>query len=427
MAAISRSPGASLTRYAQRRFAVSDLQPHFDKDFRCIGPACEDMCCDVWNVFLDKRTYEKYQTSPDLRAIADQHFVHITEAPTDSKYALVNFPGPSRICPFLAEDRWCNIHKEHGPAYLPPVCHTYPRVQRSSGSLTRNLLHLSCPEAARLVLLQKEFVPIDRNVDDNRPRLQRFLRMTEQPAKSNGSTHNSDILTFAILLVQDRAYQPWERLFMLGMFSQRLAALSLKNQTKMIPTALADFAGMVKHMRLQSVMDSVPAQTTAQLSAVIEVVHRIQTKKVVSARTLECLRDFISGVRYDASLPIDAMAPAYAEAYERYYKPFFDQHPFILENYLSNYLLRTQFPLGPVPAGEPQTPLTAFFLMCLQFAVIKGLLIGMAGHYREAFSTDHVVKLIQCFSKQVEHSADLLDGLNKNLITAGGFALLLKN
>jgi lysine-N-methylase len=135
----------------------------------------------------------------------------------------------------------------------------------------------------------------------------------------------------------------------------------------------------------------------------------------------------MKGIGYDASLPIDSMVPAYVEAYERYYQPFFANHPYIMENYLSNYIFRTQFPNGPAPEGERNNPTTAYHLMCLQYSVIKGALIGMAGHYREAFGAEHVVKLVQSFSKSAEHSQRFLRGINHELTGAAGMALLLKN
>jgi lysine-N-methylase len=63
--------------------------------------------------------------------------------------------------------------------------------------------------------------------------------------------------------------------------------------------------------------------------------------------------------------------------------------------------------------------------------VIDGLLIGMAGHYREAFGSDHVITLIQSFSKAVEHNPTYLKEMSdfvrgRNLTDNRGIAILLK-
>ena len=418
-----RQPGYS------KELTVSDLQPRYDREFRCIGPECEDLCCRVWNVFIDKATYDKYQSIPKLRPLVDAHLVQITKAQTNSKFAQINFPAPAHTCPFLAEDQWCGIHKEFGPSYLSPICDTYPRVQETAEGVATKPLYLSCPEAARLILFQPNFVEFERNTNDDRPRLQQFLRMAEQPQKNNGTArkHFSHARTFALLLIHDRSYPLWQRLFILGLFSKRLTEVFAAKQFDVLPQVFTEYAQIVKNDRLRPVMEMIPQQTPAQLSAVIQALHRLQTEHAGFPRIQECIRDFMKGVQYDASTPIETMSSAYMEAYERYYQPFIQKHPYLMENYLSNYIFRTQFPSGPVPEGEPNNPTTAYFLMCLQYAVIKGALIGMAGYYREAFGAEHVVKLVQSFSKSVEHSSMFLRGLNHDLTGAGGMALLLKN
>jgi len=413
----------------EEELSLPDLQPHYEKEFRCIGPECEDLCCRTWNVYFDKATYEKYQAISQLRSVAEQHLVRIQDAVTDSRYAQLVFPAPSHTCPFLTTERWCSVHRDFGPAYLSPICHSYPRVQEPLNGMTAKPLHLSCPEAARLVLFQKNLVPVERNDADDRPRYQRFLRKADQSAKTNGNPqkHYSDVQTFSLLLIHDRAYPLWQRLFLLGMFSRRISEVFTANDWAYLPGLLAEFAEIVKLNRLGASMEGIPVQTAAQLAAVVEVAHRLQNRNTWFVRMQECIQDFIRGIRYDANLPMEAMAPAYAEAHDRYYRPFVEQHPSIMENYLSNYIFRTQFPRGPIPPGEPNTPLTSYFLMCLQYAMIKGLLIGMAGHYREQFGAEHVVKLVQSFSKMVEHSSEFLRGLKLDLASPSGMALLLKN
>jgi lysine-N-methylase len=408
---------------------LSDLQPHYDKEFRCIGPECEDLCCRTWNVFVDRATFDKYQAVPALKPLADAHLVQISHAQTDSRYAQIQFPAPSHTCPFLAPDQWCSIHRDYGPGYLAPICHTYPRVQREFDGMTEKPLYLSCPEAARLILFQPNFVPIERNTKDDRPRLQQFLRMAEQPAKDNSNQRKnlSHARTFSLLLIQDRSYPLWQRLFMLGLFSKRLAEVFAARQFNLLPQVFTEYAQIVRDNRLRSLMETIPVQATAQLNAVIQVLHRLQSEHAGLSRVQECIQDFMRGIQYDPSASMETMASSYSEAYERYYAPFVEKHPFVMENYLSNYIFRTQFPEGPVPPGERNDPTATFYRMALQYAMIKGALIGMAGHYREAFGAEQVVKLVQSFSKSAEHSAQFLRGLNSELAGSAGLALLLKN
>jgi lysine-N-methylase len=70
-------------------------------------------------------------------------------------------------------------------------------------------------------------------------------------------------------------------------------------------------------------------------------------------------------------------------------------------------------------------------LMVTQYALVYGLLVGMAGHAREAFGEEHVVRLVQSFSKTVEHSPSYLKEINQLIASRGlgdpeGIATLLR-
>jgi lysine-N-methylase len=56
-------------------------------------------------------------------------------------------------CPMLGEDRLCRIQAELGEGLLSHACATYPRIVHEIGGVEEKALTLSCPEAARLVLL----------------------------------------------------------------------------------------------------------------------------------------------------------------------------------------------------------------------------------------------------------------------------------
>jgi len=121
------------------------------------------------------------------------------------------------------------------------------------------------------------------------------------------------------------------------------------------------------------------------------------------------------------------------EAEARCCRPFFERHPHVLENYLLNYVYRTLFPFGREASAHhtPQSVFGEYLLMVMQFVLINGLLIGMAGRYREEFGEAHVVKLVQSFSKAVEHNPSYLKEINKfiedrKLGTLEGLVILLK-
>ena len=103
------------------------------------------------------------------------------------------------------------------------------------------------------------------------------------------------------------------------------------------------------------------------------------------------------------------------------------EHEYILENYLVNYVFKNLFPLS----GEKRI-FDNYVMLIVHYAMIKLLLIGMAGYHKENFSVDHVLKLIQSFAKTIEHNNAYLKNVS-DLLRANKFntmpymAILIKN
>ncbi len=51
---------------------------------------------------------------------------------------------------------WCGIHRDYGADFLGDACHFYPRITRGVGQTTLTTASLSCPETARLMLLEAD-------------------------------------------------------------------------------------------------------------------------------------------------------------------------------------------------------------------------------------------------------------------------------
>ena len=106
----------------------------------------------------------------------------------------------------------------------------------------------------------------------------------------------------------------------------------------------------------------------------------------------------------------------------------------MLENLLTDMVFHTSFPFGAELINPETTvqPVRQFADLAVVFALIKGLLIGVAGSHREAFSFDHVVQTIQVIVKRFGHtpefrnySQELLN--SKGLNDAQGLTMLLRN
>jgi len=216
----------------------------------------------------------------------------------------------------------------------------------------------------------------------------------------------------------------------LGLFCKRLDELVSSRMQALVPRLLREYAEALLEGKLRPLLDGIPEQRPLQLRLVSEVIERhlaLQINDRGHERFRECVQDFLKGIEWNEVGPVESCISAFAEARQRYYEPFMQAHPFILENYLVNQVFKTRFPFGVNHRGEPNTPQNEFLVMSVLFAAINGLLIGIAGHNREGFATTHVVKLVQSFSKAVEHCPEFLPTLDPKLGGGAGMAQLLKN
>lgn len=408
------------------------IRPTYAESFRCIGPACEDSCCAGWGVSIDQATYEKYQTIPagPLRTLIDQNIVRAAEG-TDGAipgaFAQIQMPR-SLACPFHNAERLCQIQVEHGESYLSHTCTTFPRTTYVIDELEEKTLTVSCPEAARLVLLNP------RLLAPNGKGAKHVL--WDDAARSHPAlrTYFWPIREFTVSLLRNRAYPLWQRMFLLGTFCRRLNAVVRGDLDRGFPALLGDFKAAVERGSLRASIETIPADLALQLEMVLKLVKLRVGGVFLSARLRECLNAFIRGVGSGEATTIESQSALYAAAYERYYAPFFLKHPYILENLLVNTIFRKLFPCGAKLfdlAAKPE-PAKEYALLATEFALIKGLLIGVAGGHREAFSAEHVVQTVQTAFKHFEHNPDFLVKAQqllaeKKLDDARGLTMLLRN
>jgi lysine-N-methylase len=320
------------------------------------------------------------------------------------------------------------LQQQYGDDFLAEICATYPRNAHRIDGLLEQPLSLSCIEAARLVLQNPQLMP---RYALGPSTYSRFLNMPGQAVSQTGNQFRYfwDVREFCLLLVQDRSYPLWQRLFILGAFCKRLGEQVGSRQFALVPKLLHDYAEITSSGKLRSAMEEIPIRAHAQLEMVMQVaLGYLRQHKPGLCRIHEYLQEFLQGIGYQPEATPEVCTLHYVEAYTHYYRPFMEQNPFLLENYLINHIFRVVFPFGQVPAQSFEHPQREYLQVCLEVAVIKGLLIGIAGHHREAFGTEHVVKLIQALAKAMEHDPRITETINwKTLSDTSCVAALLKN
>ena len=449
------------------------LRPTFADRFRCIGSDCEETCCQEWNVPIDQATYEKYQNLPDvpLSALIKASVSgpeEGAEPPKPSAYGKIRMNADNR-CPMLSESNLCRVHSECGEDLLSHVCATYPRVLHYVGPVEEKSLSLSCPEAARRVLLDPNLFKPDLQTPAASPADLLSRDATDTDLRGNAlqasRLHNAaaahrtslpgawqivvpegtkgvqlllayfwPIRETVLALIRNRNYPLWQRMFMLGVFSRRMDSIAQGELNRTVPEFLGDFEASVAAGGLTVAMDALPVDREAQLDLVLQLAGMLLHRSNVRPRFVECVNAFTAGIGNGPGATLESLAAQYAIAHDQYYAPFMASHPHIMENYLINTIIRCIFPFGR-EAAQPDSTSTMthqFALLTAQFALMKGLMIGVAGFHREALTTAHVVHTFQTSSKHFEHHPEFLKQAYALLVEtrmdgARGLAVLLRN
>jgi len=405
---------------------------HFHQ-FRCIADRCPDTCCAGWQVNVDKSTYEKYQTCSDpLLGNKLKEFVTINELTrTDEAHAV--FQTVNSRCVFLS-DQLCGIQTRLGEEYLGKVCDTFPRVNKSVNGLVEGSLDLSCPEAARIALLDPE--PI------------RFFH-TEHGA-SRLHHFSSAPRNFIPAVLQNRRHTVAQRMILVALVCDKLDEVAKNESRETVADVLEGFRLAIdhdlfkEHLRESEIERTELARiglsrTEPGLKLVLELLVSRVNLDFVSPRFMDLYRNFAEGLEIQASSTTTEISLRYQSAYENYYAPLMRQHEHIMEHYLVNYAYKTSFPNGTHALNQylrsrtELNPIAAqYLLMAAHYSVIVAASVGLSAFYKSAFGLNHVVDVIQTCSKTLEHCttypARVLDILiRKGIRNASGMAALTRN
>jgi lysine-N-methylase len=419
---------------------VKRLQPRSYHAFRCIGAACEDTCCVGWIVNVDKPTYEAYQRCDDPELSPRLHgLVTIrTDSTSDDNYARINLNGPS--CPFLAEG-WCAIQKKLGEEYLPSMCSAYPRVMNVVDDVLQRSLDLSCPEAARIVLLDPD--PMQFDEEEGPPRDPRLAHLSVLRT-SNGNSdkpygHFREIRGFVIWILQYRAFPLWKRLVILGSLCDQLQELAANGRNSEAPEVLDAYREGMERDLSGRALNAYSPQSAAQLELVLELIVGRISSDFTAPPLLACYQKFMQAMEWTVESSMNDIGRRYASAHAQHYEPFMTRHQHILEHYLVSYVHRTLFPLGPQESTRglsihniANTISDQCQVMLVHYAIIQTLLIGMAAFHQAEFGTTHAILVIQSFTKAFEHSPSFPERslkilAGKGLKSCAALATLIRN
>lgn len=407
---------------------IKVLVPKYVMDFHCIGDQCEDTCCKNWCIDIDEKTLKKYKECNDKK-IRDKFLKNINKYVSKNgkiySKIVLNSDG---ICPFLSDEKLCGIQKLLGEEYLSNTCKEYPRIWNFIDGQLEKTLTLSCPEVAKLVLLDDKAVNfVKTEAIDNKGNIKVAFNSNSKQWKNTVAQYFSQLRDFSISIIKNDKYELWEGLIILGLFLSKIQKYINEDNITQISSVVDNYKKMVSNGSFDNILIKIPTVTTLQMEILKELADERYFEGINNERYYECYSEFLRGIKYISKLSIEQIANNYNIAYKNYYKPFMDKRKYILKNYVINYMLQRVFPM----VGK-DCLFDNYVQLIINYSLIKMLLIGMAGFHKEDFNEKHVVKLIQSFVKVYEHNIKVLEHIydlikNNKMDSMAYMSILIKN
>jgi lysine-N-methylase len=393
------------------------LVADYMEDFKCIGSECPDTCCQGWHITIDKKTYKKYRKShnPGLKPLFRKSMGRIkNDTGSDDNYAYIK-TGEDKSCPFLTEKSLCSVQDNLGEGLLSNTCKTYPRVINVVDGTLEKSATLTCPEVARRALLNEEGISFSDIPQKNHSQesliVNKQFRTSAAPlSPTDISPYFWELHLFSIEMLKNRRFALWQRLLTLGFMSKKIADYAQKGNQHLIPEALDQYRQQMNDAPNTLYLNEIPAKQNIQVALIQSLLSDEIIDGIVSKRFLECHKLFLNGLSKESDSDDTSHIADYEIAYSKYYAPFMEKYDYILENYLVNYVFRTLFPVS-----NEKDALQSYVTLVINYSIIRTYLVGMAGALKEQFDIEHVLQLIQSFSKVIEHNQSYAEQVHEFL------------
>lgn len=390
------------------------LAPHFYPQFECTGPTCEDTCCSGWRVDIDRRTFEKYRKvrHVELAPLMKQTLVKnpAAGASKGTGYASLTMKRDGD-CHFLQPDKLCSVQRVLGSEALSDTCAIYPRHVNRFGAQQERSLGISCPTAARLVLMNPEPIRFETFSQDA-GLTGRASFGFQFPEKNEGDPEQvailNDFRALILALLQWRELELGARLMLLGSLMEDVDQIAssdtFRHAREVLPTLSAYAAMLGDPARVRQQFEQVPSDLSKKLELMTGLLGGA-LKLGARMRFQECLTDAADGL--DATPEMDIFQ-RYRDSHERYVRPYFQAQGHILENYLVNQVFFRMFPF------VRGTYLDLFREMVFNLAILQVLLVGLAARH-QGLNDTLVLKLFQSYARKSDHNSSHLQTLRQAL------------
>lgn len=382
------------------------VQPRFGALFRCIGDACPEDCCTGWSVDVDKTTYDEYKNTkhPQLKAKIDSSVHPKSGHSTKLSYGLIEKSASTNTCCFL-ENRLCSIQDLLGSDKLSHTCFNFPRMHRRIDQEIERSFTLSCPEVARLALLDRDAFEFEEIED-----VVRVATVSSVSAEGqiNRSLSN-ELRIFALSLLKGYSGPTWEKLAILGVVCETFSQTQRKGElsTKTGRSTLMTVQSLIQQGKIGDVLSMTAPQPKLQAEAFLLFLNAVPINALteLAQQRLDAALDGLQYSKDCGENDFDALAARYQQGLAKLTLILQDK-PWFLDHVVIGDLLWNVFPFNR------RDPYTSYIGIVTRFGLVRLLLAGSCMHNPE-ISENELAQVVQTFARHYQHNrtfASTIDG-----------------
>lgn len=365
--------------------------PSYFDTFRCIGGACQDTCCAGWYIAIDEATYKKYKKvkDPVMKKRLDKELV-AKKGPVSSEH-VAKIKLKNNRCAFLSSEGLCDLYTHLGEQYLSQTCQLYPRTFNQVNDTLECSLALSCPEAARRILLNPEGITFK---EEERAEKQVVIsaRLAVNPQKPKGyQDYLLEIRQFLIERLQKREDPFQLRFLKLEAYMRELDHLVRIGALKKIPSFIQE---RTFNERQNKTIVSEASYDERAYIILLDALKSMRNGKKWPSPSYEAFyEEMLQGLDKEGGFN----KQQFEKGCQIYEETFLNSYSYILENYFVNYIYERAVPLD----GETLLQSLAYLKFYKQ--LIELHLIGLVLHH-ESLTKEKVVNFLQAFTKVFDHN-----------------------
>ncbi|GAB6167709.1 flagellin lysine-N-methylase [Clostridium carnis] len=382
------------------------LKPQYYDDFRCIGSDCEANCCSaIWNIDIDKETFIKYRKLKSSFGLElNSNIKRNRKNVSGNSYARIQLNSYG-ACSMLDSNNLCSVYKKLGGGYLSFTCKTYPRSTNKFNNLYELGLTISCPEACRKILLNKECITFNYSEEELNLDNKKYFKII---TKTNEDLYNLfwELRSTSISIVQYRYIPIWKRIAIVVMISEKVQEILDSNgNIEKCYEIINQYKGILEYKDVIDSFDNIPTIEKVKFPVVKSILQaRRKMGIIINNKFNEMCINFDKVIGFDEKKSLEDLIKIYSKIEEDYYNKFLKEHEYIIENYLV-YNIYNNFMCGL----ENKDIYNEVIKLIVSYSSLKMLLTTSLAFYKEEFTEDKLIEIFYSFSRVIEHDNKFLN------------------